>query len=59
MGGVSYARKDEYRLLVKPRVLGRGKALFENITKKLQLTLLSTKVFESGVVMNHYQPAEE
>jgi hypothetical protein len=33
--------------------------LFENITKKLQLTLLSTKVFESGVVMNHYQPAEE
>ena len=50
---------DEYLLLVKPRVLGHGKGLFESITKKLQLTLLSTKVFESGVVMNHYQPAEE
>jgi dihydrofolate reductase len=50
---------DEYRLLVKPRVLGRGKGLFESITRKLRLTLLSTKVFESGVVMNHYQPAEE
>ena len=48
---------DEYRLLVKPRVFGRGKALFGNLTKKLQLKLLSTKVFESGVVMHHYQPA--
>jgi len=50
---------DEYLLLVKPRVLGHGKGLFESITKKLQLRLLSTKVFESGVVMNHYQQAEE
>lgn len=49
---------DEYRLLVKPRVLGRGKALFGALTNKLHLKLLSTKVFESGVVMHHYQPAE-
>lgn len=53
---------DECRILVKPRVLGRGKALFGDIQKKLHLKLLSTRVFESGVVMHHYQltgPSEE
>lgn len=48
---------DEYRILVKPAVLGRGKALFGDVQEKLQLKLLSTRVFESGVVMHHYQPA--
>jgi dihydrofolate reductase len=48
---------DEYRILVKPRVLGRGKALFGDIKEKLQLKLLSTRVFESGVVMHNYRPA--
>jgi len=43
------------------RTLHRQEASFQAISRelKLQLTLLSTKVFESGVVMNHYQPAEE
>lgn len=48
---------DEYRILVKPRVAGRGKALFGDIQAKLQLKLLSTRVFKSGVVMHHYGPA--
>ncbi len=48
---------DKYRILVRPVVLGRGKALFGDIQEKLQLKLLSTRVFESGVVMHHYQPA--
>ena len=50
---------DEYRLLVKPRAFGRGKAMFANITKKLPLKLLSTRVFESGTVMLHYEVAKE
>ncbi len=48
---------DKYRILVRPVVLGRGKALFGDIQEKLQLKLLSTRVFESGVVIHHYQPA--
>lgn len=45
---------DEYKLLVKPRVLGRGKALFGGLQGKLDLKLLATKTFASGVVLHHY-----
>lgn len=48
---------DEYLILVKPRVSGRGKALFGEIKERVLLKLLSTRVFESGVVMHQYQPA--
>lgn len=56
---VEFGLVDEYRILLKPRVLGRGKALFGNVAKKLQLKLLSTRVFESGVVMHQYGPTED
>jgi len=46
---------DEYRLLIKPTVLGRGTALFGEITGKLPLKLLATKNFASGAVLHHYQ----
>ena len=47
---------DEYRIIVNPVVLGKGKALFENINKKFKLKLMKTKVFNSGVVILYYQP---
>jgi dihydrofolate reductase len=46
---------EEFRILVRPMVLGRGKALFGDIPERLQLKLVSTRVFESGVVVHHYQ----
>ena len=46
---------DECVLLIKPRVLGRGKALFGELAGKLDLQLLSTKTFASGVVLHHYR----
>jgi dihydrofolate reductase len=46
---------DELRILVKPSVQGRGTALFGEIPGKLPLRLLDTRVFGSGVVMQHYQ----
>lgn len=49
---------DEYLLSIMPKALGRGTTLFGNISKKLQLKLLTTKVFQSGVVMHHYQQAD-
>jgi dihydrofolate reductase len=54
---VQFGLIDEYRILVLPRVLGRGKALFGDIQEKLKLRLLSTKVFDSGTVMHHYRQA--
>src|SRR5579859_3267602 len=48
---------DEYRILVKPSVIGQGKGLFEAIRGKQRLELLSTHAFESGVVMHHYRSA--
>ena len=50
---------DEFRIMVKPRVCGSGTSLFGGITKKLHLKLLSTRVYETGVVMQHYRVAED
>ena len=45
---------DEYRLLVYPVVLGKGKRLFPD-GLKATLKLVETKVFSSGVVLLRYQ----
>lgn len=47
---------DELRILVRPVALGRGKALFAGIQPPLQMKLLESRGFESGVVMHRYQP---
>lgn len=45
---------DEYWLFVNPILLGSGISLFKNIADRVNLKLLDTKVFLSGVVMLHY-----
>jgi len=45
---------DECILLVKPKATGRGLALFGEISETLPMRLLTTRAFESGVVMLHY-----
>jgi dihydrofolate reductase len=47
---------DEYWINVHPVALGRGKALFEGIEKRIPLKLLKSRAFESGVVGHCYQP---
>lgn len=47
---------DEYRLIVNPLILGNGKPLFGDIKNKLNLKLLSTRVFKNGNVLLCYQP---
>jgi len=47
---------DEYQLLVHPVVLGSGKPLFKHIKERVNLKLIETKTFHSGVVGLYYQP---
>lgn len=47
---------DVYRISVHPVALGSGKPLFENLKERLNLTLIATNVFKSGVVQLIYQP---
>jgi dihydrofolate reductase len=49
---------DEYRFLVYPIVLGRGKRLF-NETNQANLKLVESKVFGTGVVKLIYRRADE
>ena len=46
---------DEYWLFVNPILLGKGIPLFDNITERTKLKLVSTKTFESGVNCLHYE----
>ncbi|SHF15260.1 Dihydrofolate reductase [Seinonella peptonophila] len=41
---------DEYRINVNPIVVGGGKPLFKNIKDRVDLKLVETKTFSSGVV---------
>ncbi len=53
---------DEYWFLVHPIILGKGKKMFdqsdgslEDFNKRLDLKLVDTKSFKSGVVVLHYK----
>jgi len=47
---------DEYRLLVQPLVLGRGRALFDQLPDARHLNLVEAMSFPSGVVAHVYRP---
>lgn len=47
---------DEYRLSIHPVVLGKGKPLFADMTQRLNLKLINSKTFSSGVVQLIYTP---
>ncbi|MEO5648869.1 MAG: dihydrofolate reductase family protein [Ginsengibacter sp.] len=47
---------DEYQIMIDPVVIGAGNAIFKKINHQLDLTLVSTKTFKSGVILLCYQP---
>ena len=49
---------DEYRIMVNPVVLGKGKPLFKDIKGKLNLRLLRTRNFSNGNVLLYYEPVK-
>ena len=46
---------DQYRLSLQPVILGKGKPLFHDIEKRLQLQLMDVQKSASGVVQLIYQ----
>jgi dihydrofolate reductase len=45
---------DEYRFMIAPMALGRGKALFEALDEPLKLRLTGTRTFPNGGVLLEY-----
>ena len=48
---------DEFRLYVYPVILGAGKPMFQGVERKIDLRLLETRTFGSGVVLLRYERA--
>ncbi|WP_264522803.1 dihydrofolate reductase family protein [Flavobacterium sp. N502536] len=49
---------DRYRISVHPVALGSGKPLFEDLKKRIELKLITTNTFKSGVVQLIYEPIQ-
>jgi dihydrofolate reductase len=47
---------DEYQMVMIPTVLGKGRTMFEGLTKKLSLKLKSSRAFSNGNVFMCYEP---
>jgi dihydrofolate reductase len=61
LGGISLIQTcmklkliDEYWLLVQPVIWGRGMRLFDNESERVDLKLVDSRTFKSGVVVLHY-----
>ena len=48
---------DEYRLYFRPVILGGGKPMFALLSEKINLKLVETHIFNSGVVLLRYKKA--
>jgi dihydrofolate reductase len=66
LGGVTLAEPvvrqglvDQYELYVNPVVLGGGKRLFPALEEKIDLKLVETRTFQSGVIFLCYQRAAD
>jgi dihydrofolate reductase len=49
---------DEYQIALNAIILGKGRTLFEGVTRKLNLKLTSSRAFRNGNVFLTYEPAE-
>jgi dihydrofolate reductase len=48
---------DEYRFVVSPVLIGRGKSLLDNLAKSVRLNLVEAKTYPTGNVMLRYELA--
>ena len=50
---------DEYEIMIDPVALGGGKPMFHGMKRMLNLELVSTRAFKSGVVLHSYRLAKQ
>jgi dihydrofolate reductase len=63
-GGATFARSliahglvDQFELAITPIVLGQGVSIFSELSQPRRLTLVSSKAFSKGTVVQVYRPA--
>ena len=47
---------DSYQIMIDPVVLGSGTPMFKGLKGTLNLKLVESKVFKSGIVLVRYEP---
>jgi dihydrofolate reductase len=50
---------DEYEIMIDPVALGDGRPMFAGMKRTLNLELVSSRSFESGVVLHRYRLAKQ
>jgi dihydrofolate reductase len=50
---------DEFHLFINPTAIGNGMAIFKELERKQNLTLVKASSFDCGVVVLHYEPKGE
>jgi dihydrofolate reductase len=54
---LQYGLVDEYRVILNPVLIGKGRPLFSDIKEKIKLKLTRTKPLASGVIILYYEKA--
>ena len=47
---------DTYMFMVDPIAIGKGTSIFKGMKRQLNLKLVSSRPFKSGVILNQYEP---
>lgn len=50
---------DTYQFMIDPVVIGQGAHIFAGMEKKMDLELIESRTFKSGVVLLNYRPVEQ
>lgn len=50
---------DDYQIMIDPVAIGNGTSIFKGIGHKLDLELVDTRTFKSGVVLLNYRPLKK
>jgi dihydrofolate reductase len=56
---LQYGLVDEYRLILNPVLIGKGRPLFPDIQQRINLKLTRTKPLASGVIILYYERVEK
>lgn len=50
---------DEYQVMIDPIAIGKGTSIFKGLKHHLDLKLIKTRTFKSGVILLCYQPVKQ